>query len=114
MESERLRILPMGSRVHVREIQGRRVKIDRPIHGWCSLRSSNGDTILTKNIPQSQKDKARTIHSFASDEVNPQEYSELCRRKNLAELEYHIKVITAHKRESLDKRDNDGATLLMR
>lgn len=46
LDSERLRILPMGSRVNVVEKQGRRVRIDQPISGWCSLNSSNGDTIL--------------------------------------------------------------------
>lgn len=47
LDSERLRILPMGSRVHVVEKAERRVRIDQPIAGWCSLKSSNGDTILT-------------------------------------------------------------------
>eukprot|EP00494_Astrolonche_serrata_P025332 UN25593 len=47
LESERLRILPMGSRVRVVERVDRRVRIDQPIAGWCSLKSSNGDTILT-------------------------------------------------------------------
>lgn len=46
LDSERLRILPMGSRVNVVERSGRRVRIDQPIVGWCSLKSSNGDTIL--------------------------------------------------------------------
>lgn len=47
LDSERLRILPMGSKVMVVEQQDRRVRISQPILGWCSLRSSNGDTILT-------------------------------------------------------------------
>jgi len=47
LASERLRILPMGSKVFVVEQQDRRVRIEQPIAGWCSLRSSNGDTILT-------------------------------------------------------------------
>jgi len=47
LSSERLRILPMGSRVFVIEIVGRRVKIKQPIEGWCSLQSSNGDKILS-------------------------------------------------------------------
>lgn len=47
LDSERLRILPMGSRVRVIAQKERRVKIDQPIAGWCSLKSSNGDTILT-------------------------------------------------------------------
>lgn len=47
LSSERLRILPMGSRVYVTSIVGRRVKITQPIEGWCSLQSSNGDKILS-------------------------------------------------------------------
>jgi len=49
LDSERLRILPMGSRVCVVEAaknNGRRVRIKSPIQGWCSMSSSNGDTIL--------------------------------------------------------------------
>jgi len=37
----------MGSKVFVVEQRDRRVRIEQPIAGWCSLRSSNGDTILT-------------------------------------------------------------------
>jgi len=47
LDSERLRILPMGSRVCVAETKGRRVRITSPIPGWCSIQSSNGDTILS-------------------------------------------------------------------
>merc|ERR1719330_2340897 len=47
LESARLRILPMGSRVNVIEVNGRRVRIDQPIDGWCSIESSNGDLILS-------------------------------------------------------------------
>jgi len=46
LDSERLRILPMGSRVFVTSRLDRRVEITEPIHGWCSMKSSNGDTIL--------------------------------------------------------------------
>jgi len=48
LDSDRLRILPMGSRVYVIEQKERRVKINQPIEGWCSLSSSNGDQILVK------------------------------------------------------------------
>merc|ERR1719192_3188570 len=37
----------MGSRVNVGEVDGRRVRIDEPIGGWCSIESSNGDLILS-------------------------------------------------------------------
>jgi hypothetical protein len=46
LDSDRLRILPMGSKVYVVEAIDRRVRIEQPINGWCSLKSSNGDTIL--------------------------------------------------------------------
>lgn len=55
LDSERLRILPMGSRVNVVKQDGRRVRIDQPIVGWCSLNSSNGDTILKPLDNQTQK-----------------------------------------------------------
>merc|ERR1719419_614776 len=48
LDSERLKILPMGSRVNVVQKKDRRVRIDAPIGGWCSLISTNGATILTK------------------------------------------------------------------
>lgn len=62
LDSERLRILPMGSRVNVVEQSGRRVKIDQPIQGWCSLNSSNGDTIL-KPLDKQQNAVAATPRS---------------------------------------------------
>ena len=37
--SERLRILPMGSKVYVVEQQDRRARISQPIEGWCSIQS---------------------------------------------------------------------------
>ena len=40
-------VLPKGSQVNVVEIVGRRVRIDQPINGWCSLRSTKGDQILS-------------------------------------------------------------------
>jgi len=52
LDSERLRILPMGSRVRVTKTVERRVKVDQPIEGWCSLTSSNGDQILHKLDPE--------------------------------------------------------------
>jgi len=57
LDSERLRILPMGSKVLVKRRVDRRVEIEKPLAGWCSLKSSNGDTILTK---------------MAKDEANPE------------------------------------------
>lgn len=48
LDSERLKILPMGKRVNVVQKKDRRVRIDYPVEGWCSLVSTNGATILTK------------------------------------------------------------------
>jgi len=45
--SEALDCLLSGTRVRGIAHEGRRVKIDKPIAGWCSLHKSNGDTILT-------------------------------------------------------------------
>jgi len=36
----------MGSRVRVLEICNRRVRIDKPVPGWCSLKSAQGEFIL--------------------------------------------------------------------
>jgi len=47
LDSERLKILPMGAKVLVMEQKERRVRISQPIAGWCSLYSSSGDTILS-------------------------------------------------------------------
>lgn len=58
LESARLRILPMGSRVNVVEIAGRRVRIDQPIDGWCSIESSNGDLILSPAEESDNGDKS--------------------------------------------------------
>jgi len=89
LDSERLRILPMGSRVcvvKVSENNPRRVQICKPIKGWCSVSSSNGDTILAKiddpnEVPQTPKNSgdkvknlkeraqaAKTAAASASDE----------------------------------------------
>ena len=53
MDSEKLRILPKGSRVNVTHRKGRRVRIDSPVIGWCSVIARNGDTILTKIVVNS-------------------------------------------------------------
>merc|ERR1719285_1328495 len=44
----------MGSRVCVVEQVDRRVRICQPVNGWCSIKSSNGDVILTKLDKQDQ------------------------------------------------------------
>jgi len=58
LESARLRILPMGSRVNVVEVDGRRVRIDEPIGGWCSIESSNGDLILSPTDQDTEENAA--------------------------------------------------------
>lgn len=77
LDSERLRILPMGSRVCVVAVSPknpRRVEISKPIKGWCSVSSSNGDTILAKiddpnEVPQTPKnsgDKVKNLKERAA------------------------------------------------
>jgi len=73
LDSERLRILPMGSKVWVVEQQERRVRIDRPIVGWCSLKSSNGDTILTPLEKTVEEEASQTPSSAANLEENAEE-----------------------------------------
>jgi len=46
--SERIQILPVGSRVHVLFRRNRRVCIDEPVKGWCSMATSTGIRILAK------------------------------------------------------------------
>lgn len=74
LDSERLRILPMGSRVCVVEQVDRRVRITQPVNGWCSIKSSNGDVILTKlekteQGPPPSTPKIRAQKKQAADEL---------------------------------------------
>lgn len=95
LDSERLRILPMGSRVNVVKQNGRRVMIDQPIQGWCSLASSNGDTILKplsddtstqtpRSDPQAQaahyKQEAAKARSEAEAAAEAEEKSKLLKK----------------------------------
>jgi len=96
LDSERLRILPMGSRVHVVQIEGRRVRIDQPIAGWCSISSSTGDTILqviqNQNLGSAPTPKAGNLKVMSQKIANLQEKRENAttdaeREKFQAELE---------------------------
>lgn len=72
LDSERLRILPMGSKVLVVRKVDRRVLITKPLKGWCSLKSSNGDTILTKMAkeenPAAETPSGSALHKQAERE----------------------------------------------
>merc|ERR1719471_2510158 len=59
----------MGSRVHVVEQKERRVRIDQPVGGWCSLHSSTGDTILSRisNDGASETPRAGNYASLSND-----------------------------------------------
>jgi len=46
MESERVTVIQLGTKVFVVDQKDRRVRIEHPVHGWCSVRSSNHDLIL--------------------------------------------------------------------
>merc|ERR1712113_1111260 len=67
LDSERLRILPMGSKVYVVEQVERRVKIEEPIKGWCSLKSSNGDTILTPLDEAGSEEEDEEMKDYEKD-----------------------------------------------
>jgi len=95
LDSERLRILPMGSRVNVVKREGRRVMIDQPIKGWCSLSSSNGDTILkplsddataqTPRQPEAQAAHYKQEATKAREQIkNAKEEKEIENLKNKA------------------------------
>jgi len=47
-DSEHFTSLKMGTKVHVTKIKGRRVQIDKPVEGLCSLISDEDKTLLTK------------------------------------------------------------------
>jgi len=89
LESARLRILPMGSRVNVVEVVGRRVRIDQPIDGWCSIESSNGDLILSPtqaDEPISTNEGIQSPPVDAQTEFMQQRAQDLT--KELAELRW--------------------------
>jgi len=84
LDSERLRILPMGSRVRVTKTVERRVKIDQPIEGWCSLTSSNGDQILHKLDPEDLGPTTPQMRSSQGKQLLAKQYQnnhELLERK---------------------------------
>lgn len=103
LDSARLRILPMGSRVNVVEVVGRRVKIDQPIDGWCSIESSNGDLILSKTqdeAPAAHNDEGK--EAFDTDRV---EYQQQQRQINeiegeLSELRKKVEEANLKKQEA--------------
>lgn len=66
LDSDPLQILLAGKEVNVVQVKGRRVRIDYPVQGWCSLISSCGHTILIKiDAPE------------PSEEAKPSEWFEL-------------------------------------
>jgi len=46
MDSDEVKILPPGSLVYVREVQGRRAHVLKPVRGWMSLRTADGFELL--------------------------------------------------------------------
>lgn len=98
LDSERLRILPMGSRVFVKDVRGRRVRITSPIDGWCSKKSSTMDTILEKIVTtdggvtpsnRNQHAKLKTLMDQIDDDM-PGEQQEAI-RKEITDLKNVIK-----------------------
>jgi len=114
LDSARLRILPMGSRVNVVEVVGRRVKIDQPIDGWCSIESSNGDLILSKT---STDDNGGTGDDEGKDTYPPKTnfYKDRIERtdKELQELENLRQQIAEAKvkAEAVEKNEKEAQEL---
>jgi len=89
--SARLRILPMGSRVNVVEVVGRRVRIDEPIDGWCSIESSTGDQILSPT----QKDTLPEVEGVSSPAVDAEQEQMRGRADQLAKELHELKWLRA-------------------
>jgi len=114
LDSARLRILPMGSRVNVVEVVGRRVKIDQPIDGWCSIESSNGDLILSKTSTDDNggtgddegKDTYPPKTNFYKDRIE-QTDKELQELENLRQQIAEAKV----KAEAVEKNEKEAQEL---
>jgi len=102
LDSERLRILPMGSKVFVVEQRERRVRIDQPIAGWCSLRSSNGDTILT---PLDDSESMPATTPMASDLRTKQNQAK--NAANTVENDQHAKI-DAMRHQHVDNQKVEG------
>jgi len=96
LESARLRILPMGSRVNVVEVSGRRVRIDQPIDGWCSIESSNGDLILSPTQNDQNVDEGVVSPNTANEELVMQGRAEQL-AKELQELRWLRTEVAATK-----------------
>lgn len=52
LDSDRMRVIEKGSLVHVIEHFGRRVQVNEPVHGFCSLHDGSNSVILEPNDPQ--------------------------------------------------------------
>lgn len=109
LESARLRILPMGSRVNVVEVSGRRVRIDQPIDGWCSIESSNGDLILSPTQNDTNVDEGVVSPSTANEELVMQGRAEQL-AKELQELRW-LRTEVAATKNITNERDAAQAEL---
>jgi len=110
LESARLRILPMGSRVNVVEVSGRRVRIDQPIDGWCSIESSNGDLILSPTQNDQNVDEGVVSPNTANEELVMQGRAEQL-AKELQELRW-LRTEVAATKNITNERDAAQAELL--
>jgi len=104
LESARLRILPMGSRVNVVEVDGRRVRIDEPIGGWCSIESSNGDLILSPTNEE-RDDGAAGLAGGAADQGRVGALE-----KELQELKWLREEVAAKNMEEIHKNFEQSAS----
>jgi len=104
LDSERLRILPMGSRVCVveKKTNSRRVRIKSPIKGWCSMSSSNGDTILApiespNEVPNTPRDMHGKVKALQDRKKKTEDML-----KNKDDPKYKGKVNEAELKQQLD------------
>jgi len=71
MSSKRVAKLTKGETVHVVEFQGRRVRIDEPVIGWCSLMSKDGEILLEPTEPPKDLFLQHQVNSKHSGSEKP-------------------------------------------
>lgn len=107
LESARLRILPMGSRVNVVEVDGRRVRIDEPIGGWCSIESSNGDLILSPTNDEREENASALAGVGAAEQGRAEALA-----KELQELKWLREEVAAKNVDEIHSKLEKSASKL--
>merc|ERR1719464_953077 len=92
----------MGSRVNVVEVDGRRVRIDEPIGGWCSIESSNGDLILSPTNDERDDAASGLAPNGAADQGRAEALA-----KELQELKWLREEVAAKNMEEIHSKLED-------